>query len=716
MDLFSIKNVENEKRVVLNIHGFIGMWDVTAQELMNQINAIENVDVIEAHINSYGGEVFEGVAIYNWLKAHGARVETVVDSVAASIASLIFLAGEKRTVYDTSMVMVHMPTGVSIGDANQMRKDAETLDKIDEATLRRAYRSAVGDKLSDDEIDELMKNETWLDSDEAIEYGFATDRVEDSNEEPVEARFKNAAEGVEDFGVFQFKSLPETICAAVGYKPKMTREVPINTAPAKEQKPLTGESEMENREQPQAQVDTEAIRNEAAKAERKRIELIRASADAMGVSGDVVENLISGGKTVDEALPELTAAKKVKDSLPEAPQAVEPRIEMGVDEHEKFQDMAKVSMAQAAGIKVDPKAAADVAKEDAPRSLHSLMRACLIKNGESVGKVMNMNATDLARKSLRVARNAISTGTGDLTNILADTLNRVLGEGYANAQTTWASWVKVIPVRDFKAFDLPKVSVFGDMDVIPEGKPFNLGSLSDKKETETVKVRGRSMNVSMQALVNDDLGALARIPSMMGAAYNFSQNKVIYDYLYGSTGVGPTMNEDSVALFNSAHTNYETGAGAPSTTTLSVGRKKMRNQTAPKGEGKDTAQPLNLFPSYIIHGTSLETTTEQLLGSQYDTAGTNSITLQPFAQGGRTPLQIVVDAYLETLTTTGWYLAANQSQIETIVLLALDGQVAPTIRSEDSRVGEALGINYDVYGAYAPLAGDYRGLYFHKGA
>ena len=111
----------------------------------------------------------------------------------------------------------------------------------------------------------------------------------------------------------------------------------------------------------------------------------------------------------------------------------------------------------------------------------------------------------------------------------------------------------------------------------------------------------------------------------------------------------------------------------------------------------------------------METTTEQLLGTRYDISKTNSITPNPFAVGGRTPLEIVVDAYLETLTTTGWYLAASQAQIESIILLALDGQVSPNVRSENSRVGEALGVNYDVFGAYAPLCGDPRGLYFHAG-
>jgi hypothetical protein len=292
-----------------------------------------------------------------------------------------------------------------------------------------------------------------------------------------------------------------------------------------------------------------------------------------------------------------------------------------------------------------------------------------------------------------------------------------MGQGYEQAQTTWGAWVKVMPVGDFKQFSMPKLSAFSDMDVIPDGHPFKYGSLSDKREGGQATVKGKALNIPWQVFVNDDLNSMTRVPGLMGSSYNWRQNKDVYDELWGPAGVGVTMNEDSVACFNSAHGNYDTGAGAPSTTTLGAARTKMRNQTAPKAEKSDADRPLNLVPAWIIHGTSLETTTEQLLSNiGRDISKSNDITIQPFAQGGRTPLQIIVDAYLETLTTTGWYLACSQNQLESIVMLALDGVASPSVRSEDSRVGEALGMNFDVYGAYDVMTADYRSLYYHAGA
>jgi hypothetical protein len=142
----------------------------------------------------------------------------------------------------------------------------------------------------------------------------------------------------------------------------------------------------------------------------------------------------------------------------------------------------------------------------------------------------------------------------------------------------------------------------------------------------------------------------------------------------------------------------------------------MRNQTAPKGQASDTAQKLNLVPSFIISSATNETTIEQLLLTRTDVATAGSLAYNPFAVGGSTQLQIIIDGYIGGLSTTVWWLAASQSLIESMAMLALNGQVMPSVRSEDSRVGEALGINYDVYGAYAPFMVDFRGMYCHKGA
>jgi len=147
----------------------IGFWGVGAKDFMAELNAIKSPR-IEMHINSPGGEVFDGIAIYNGIKNHAAKVTTFIDGIAASIASVIALAGDTVTMAENAMFMMHNPSGLVLGDANDMRKVADSLDKIRDSMVT-VYTAKS--KKSDAEIISMMDGESWLDADEAKEAGFA---------------------------------------------------------------------------------------------------------------------------------------------------------------------------------------------------------------------------------------------------------------------------------------------------------------------------------------------------------------------------------------------------------------------------------------------------------------------------------------------------------------------------------------------------------------
>lgn len=138
----------------------------------------ESVGNVTVRINSYGGDVSEGLAIYNALKACGRPVTTVVDGFACSIASVVFMAGERRVMSPASLLMVHNPWMSTEGNAEQLRKDAEDLDIIAEAS-KAAYVNASG--IDRQELDSLMDAETWIESSRALELGLATEVVEDDD-------------------------------------------------------------------------------------------------------------------------------------------------------------------------------------------------------------------------------------------------------------------------------------------------------------------------------------------------------------------------------------------------------------------------------------------------------------------------------------------------------------------------------------------------------
>lgn len=167
--------VQYENSADLYIYGDITSmpWsedDVSAYNLVQELDGI-TAETIRVYINSYGGEVKEGFAIYNALKRHPARITTYCDGFACSAASVVFMAGDDRVTYDTSMLMIHNAWTYAAGNAGELRKEADDLEKISEVAAE-AYRKVVS--ISDDELSALLEAETWITPAEALEWGFAT--------------------------------------------------------------------------------------------------------------------------------------------------------------------------------------------------------------------------------------------------------------------------------------------------------------------------------------------------------------------------------------------------------------------------------------------------------------------------------------------------------------------------------------------------------------
>lgn len=147
---------------------------------------------IEVHINSYGGDVAEGVAIYNALRQSGKHVTTVCDGFACSIASVIFMAGERRVMNAASLLMLHEPSFPRAGgNAEQLRKQADDLDVIAQLS-KTAYLAPGG--IDTDELDAVMAAETWVSPEQAVEWKLATDIADDADDdEPTQSARESVA-------------------------------------------------------------------------------------------------------------------------------------------------------------------------------------------------------------------------------------------------------------------------------------------------------------------------------------------------------------------------------------------------------------------------------------------------------------------------------------------------------------------------------------------
>lgn len=158
--------------------------EVSARGIVQEINGLD-VDTINVYINSYGGEVAEALAIYSALKRHSASVHTFCDGFACSAATIIFCAGDVRTMGSIALLMIHnCMSYIGYANSEEMRKAAEDNDKINQSSIE-AYKKVSN--LSEDRIRELMSAQTWMTAQECLDYGFATE-IADQEEDAATAQ------------------------------------------------------------------------------------------------------------------------------------------------------------------------------------------------------------------------------------------------------------------------------------------------------------------------------------------------------------------------------------------------------------------------------------------------------------------------------------------------------------------------------------------------
>ena len=168
---FSIeaKGKGSDKSADIYLFDYIGSWEISARRFIEQLKELD-VGQINLHINSPGGEVFDGIAIQNSLKHHKATITVFIDGLAASIASIIALAGDEVHIADNAYVMIHNPTAIIYGEAEDMLKEAELLIKISNG-LAGDYARKMG--ITVEAARSLMDDETWYLGQEAVDAGFA---------------------------------------------------------------------------------------------------------------------------------------------------------------------------------------------------------------------------------------------------------------------------------------------------------------------------------------------------------------------------------------------------------------------------------------------------------------------------------------------------------------------------------------------------------------
>jgi len=181
---WEVKASMEEKTGDVFIYGYIVSYksddddpDVTAASFKQALDDLGEIDTLNIYINSGGGSVFQAQAIYSILKRYKAKKNVYIDGLAASAASFVAMAGDRVYMPKNATFMIHNPWTITIGNANELRKEAEVLDKIQVGMIE-AYMSHIGDKIAEEKLVELLDAETWMTAQEAYDYGFVDEIIE----------------------------------------------------------------------------------------------------------------------------------------------------------------------------------------------------------------------------------------------------------------------------------------------------------------------------------------------------------------------------------------------------------------------------------------------------------------------------------------------------------------------------------------------------------
>lgn len=444
-----------------------------------------------------------------------------------------------------------------------------------------------------------------------------------------------------------------------------------------------------------SEADIVAGERQRASGIRNAAAAFRRTAHGNLVTDADIEAMIEGGITVDAARSQMFAR------LEQASNATGPtRSAAGIVTERDEQQQRRSDMVAALQHRANPRAHSEL-PESARRfrglTLAELARASLEIQGIRTEGMGRMELVSVAMGNREFQGRSLM-GTSDFSIALASTVNRSLRRGYESAPQSFKLWCNPGKLSDFRA--ATRVSVAGNLalEKVNEFGEFKRGKIVDAGETIQLATYGKIVGVTRQAVINDDLSFLDRLPAMFGRAAADFESDTVYSVLTGNAAMS-----DGTALFHANHGNLGT-AGVIGETTLSEARQGMRKQKDPSGNN----QPLNLVAKYVIVPAALETAAQkqfQAIIVATKTADTNIF---------RDIYEVVVEPRLDANSVISWYMAADPATIDTVEYAYLDGQ-------EGLYTEERMGFDVDgleVKGRldFATKAIDWRGMWKNPGA
>jgi ATP-dependent protease ClpP protease subunit len=656
---------------------------------------------IDVRINSGGGSVFEGVAIYNTLIAHPGTLTVYVDGIAASAASVIALAGKREghelVIRPGAQLMIHNPMADTFGGtAEDHESNAALLTQLEE-TVAGIYAAHTGGSVK--EIRELMDSETWLTAEDAVELGFAT-RVASITDGVPEKDRKMADET--DVTEHEEATMAGTV-QPVMEADEEEKDEEMSAAS------METDDEEDDEEEATAKAKPKAKKTMAARLEASRAE--RAQAAAMSIFNRCAVAKLSMSQTNVVLQKAGGNVEKAKDLIINLIAARDPAPKGGVmpspatvvaDSRDKFVKGATLALMARSGM------AGGERNEFAGMTLKEIAQESLVHLGVRKKWHDPMAMISAAFRPGLILGSSFTPrmdsvgyhSTSDFSEITSNVAHKSMLKGFEDSEETFERWTARGTLTDFKTHSRIDMNLFPSLAAVPQGAEYQYVTTGDRAQTWTLATYGNIFAITRQSIINDDLSVFTRIPSRMGRA----ARRTVGDLVYALLTDNPTM-PDSVALFHADHDNLVDGTpgAAPSVDTIKAAHTAMATQRDPD----NNAAALGIRPKYLICPIALEMTAKMLAASQYQPGET----FVPNPVAGT--FEVISDARLDLDNAAGWYMAADPNTVDTIEVGYLNGVSQPTMEQRDGF--NVDGVEFKVRMDAAAQVFDHRGLYHNAG-
>ena len=634
---------KGNKSAEINIYGDIGeSWygdSITAKQFVNDIAALD-VENLTIRINSYGGSVSDGLAIYNAIKRHKAQTTIAIDGVAVSIASLIAMAGDSVEMADNALMMIHAPWGGTVGNSKDMRDMADTLDKF-AAAMSSSYAEQTGKT-----VEAVM---SWLT--DGIDHWFtAAEAAAEGLVNKVTAAVPVSAH----FDLNRYKSVP----AAAGIFTQ-----PINKGinmPEKQAIPQAAAPQTAQPQTPAAptplveatQPNEAEIRTQVLAAENQRRADIRAKfapfAKMNGVADLMAQCVDDSNINVQAAVEKLHL--KLGEGLEPTAGNFAHHVETGESDNEKFaRGVTQGIMARSGKEKHDPQ------NEFRHLRLEDIAKASLERSGRSV---KGMDRVSMVKAALAMRPQALGQTTSDFPILLENVMHRQVLTAFNATPDTWSKFCVTGSVSDFREWQRLRVGAIGDIDAVNEAGEYKQKSIPDAgKEGVTALRRGNIISITPEVIVNDDIGFIASLTTNFGR----SAKRTIENKVFALIAANPTM-KDGFALFSTDHNNYQGTGAVPSVDSLEAARVAMGKQKDISGN-----EYLDIRPNIWLGPLGKGGDVRVIVGAQYDPDTANKLQKPNKVNG-------IVQEIVDTPRITGneWYLFADPSIAPVIEVVFLE--------------------------------------------